>query len=91
MSLNLSPDRCDILFWLALKVSVVFNLIHTELHVGHVGCVLLLFCSVVLLVDELLAALSEMIDLLVQSLQETFQLLLSAQQTVDTVHRVLHQ
>lgn len=48
--------------------------------------VLLLFCSVVLLVDEFLTALTEVINSLVQSLQESFQLLLPTQQTVDTVH-----
>lgn len=49
----------------------------------------LLFSSVVLLVDELLAALSEAVHSVVQGLQQTLQLLLPTQQTVNTIHRVL--
>lgn len=49
----------------------------------------LLLSSVVLLLDELLAALSEDLHSLVQGLQQTLQLLLLSQQTVHTVHRVL--
>lgn len=50
---------------------------------------LLLFSSVVLLVDKLLAALGEALHSLVQGFQETLQLPLSGQQTANAVRRVL--
>lgn len=49
----------------------------------------LLASSVVLLVDEYVAALSEAVHSEVQGFQQAVQLLLLTQQTVNTVHRVL--